>query len=463
MDVSLVIQSKEKNYINDKSIYQEVEQAIYQLSLDKANFGTASWNPFASFINRGDKVVIKPNLVLHFNENSDDIDAVVTNASILRPIVDYSLKALDGTGQLIIADAPMGNAVFESVIVKNGIKQLVDEYANKGIHIEVRDLRGYYYPGGFFKSLRERKEGDPEGCSEVVLGSESYLSDLDHLERLYGADFNRTQIVDNHKGGLHKYMISNTVLNADVVISVPKLKTHQKTGMTVNLKNLVGINGNKNYLAHYRIGSPTQGGDEYPDTKNIFLKTYRALWSFSRDSLLKRNQMWGRRVYFYVVSRIMEQLRRIFSKTSNEIFVEKGGWYGNDTCWRMCLDLNLILRYYDVKKHSMSNKVQRKYFCLVDGIISGENDGPLCPDPKVVGTVVASMNPYYADYVCSHIMGFDPDKVPYLKNCQLGGRLPDLDFCNIKTSCLVDEKETDYKHVNLHFKPYEGWFGHIEK
>lgn len=461
-DVSVRIDKYLSGYSDKNIIYQNVEKALFELGLDAENFGTNCWNPFKDIVKEGDQVVIKPNLVLHFNKESIDIDAVVCHSAMMRPVVDYALKALNGTGQLIIADAPMGNADFEKVIERNGLKQLQEEYKEKGFDIEVRDLRGYYYPDGFYKSVRTQKEGDPEGFSCITLKSESYLDELDNLDLLYGADFNRSFIVGQHQNGEHRYMVSNTVLHADVIISMPKLKTHQKTGITVNLKNLVGINGNKNYLAHYRIGSPKKGGDEYPNDTNLLMKMYRWFWAISKDYFLGKNTMFGRYVYYYIIRILMVLCRRTYVYFTGKHVVEKGGWYGNDTCWRMCLDLNYILRYSN-KDGVITDTPQRQYFCIVDGIIAGEEDGPLSPTPKEAGVIMASNNPYYADYVSAHIMGFDPMKVPYIKNCQIGGRLPEMSFDKMAVICKIGDKEVNYKDVNLHFKAQAGWAGHIEK
>lgn len=458
MDVSLTVKEYPTGYKDERTIYRDVEELLHGLDMDSEHYGTPQWNPFKEIIKEGDYVVIKPNLVLHTNGDSKDIDAVVCHAAVIRPVVDYALLALNGTGKLIIADAPMGNANFKEVIERNGVKALAEEYERKGIHIDVRDLRGFYYPSGFFKSTRQAQEGDPEGLTELSLGEESYLTDVEHLDRLYGADFNRSFIVEQHKNGQHKYMVSNTILHADVIISMPKMKTHQKTGITVNLKNLVGINGNKNYLAHYRVGCPKEGGDEYPDTNNLLLKIYRWNWKVSRDVFLNKNTMFGRYVHFYFFRVIMKVLERLYGKH----IVEKGGWYGNDTCWRMCLDLNYILRYADKSGH-ITDKQQRVYFCLVDGIIGGEEDGPLCPTPHKAGVLMASINPYYADYVSAHVMGFDPMKVPYIKKCQMGGRLPELDFDKMRVVCKKNGEEVNFRDVNLHFKPQAGWEGHLEK
>ena len=49
-------------------------------------------------------------------------------------------------------------------------------------------------------------------------------------------------------------------------INLPELeKTHEKCGLTVNLKSLVGINADKNWLPHYAIGSPRDRGDQFRD------------------------------------------------------------------------------------------------------------------------------------------------------------------------------------------------------
>ena len=66
-----------------------------------------------------------------------------------------------------------------------------------------------------------------------------------------------------HSQGKHQYLVSNSVLSADFIINVPKLKTHIKAGITGALKNLVGINGHKEFLPHHVNGWPGSGGDQY--------------------------------------------------------------------------------------------------------------------------------------------------------------------------------------------------------
>jgi hypothetical protein len=59
---------------------------------------------------------------------------------------------------------------------------------------------------------------------------------------------------------------------ADVFINLHKMNVHKKTGVTLNLKNLVGINVDKNWLPHHSEGYPRNGGDQFLDItlKNRF-------------------------------------------------------------------------------------------------------------------------------------------------------------------------------------------------
>ncbi|KKL55169.1 hypothetical protein LCGC14_2258110 [marine sediment metagenome] len=46
-----------------------------------------------------------------------------------------------------------------------------------------------------------------------------------------------------------------------------------------------------------------------------------------------------------------------------------------------------------------------------DGVIGGERHGPLTPDSKKCGLIIAGFNPCAVDVVCTRLMGFDCRKV----------------------------------------------------
>ena len=121
-------------------------------------------------------------------------------------------------------------------------------------------------------------------------------------------------------------------------MNLPKLKTHKKTGVTLALKNLVGINGDKNLLPHHCVGSAEEGGDEFPGTVLVGPRAQR------RDRGRRAPAQAGRR-------HAASCARRGASRTAarGDAFIRSGNWHGNRTTWRMCLDLNRCLYYSDAQ------------------------------------------------------------------------------------------------------------------
>ncbi len=60
---------KEKKLDQSNIVYKEIRNLLYEMDLDKVNFNTKHWDPFRNLINPGDMVVLKPNMVMHENEN----------------------------------------------------------------------------------------------------------------------------------------------------------------------------------------------------------------------------------------------------------------------------------------------------------------------------------------------------------------------------------------------------------
>ena len=53
---------------------------------------------------------------------------------------------------------------------------------------------------------------------------------------------------------------------------------------------------------------------------------------------------------------------------------------------------------------------------IVDGIIGGQGNGPLCPDPVQSNVLISGTNPAEVDAVVARLMGYDPNKIPLIKN-----------------------------------------------
>jgi len=245
-------------------------------------------------------------------------------------------------------------------------------------------------------------------------------------------------------------------MDADVFINLPKLKTHKKVGLTCALKNLVGINANKNWLPHHTEGTPDQGGDQFPQS------TGKARLEQAWMGTAKRwlNNRPGLSRLFVPV----KKAGRLFFGDTQKV-VRSGNWHGNNTCWRMVLDLNKCLLYFDGTGER--RREPPRYLALVDGIIGGEGNGPMSPDPKPAGVVIAGTHPVAVDCVAATLMGFEWDKIPLLAN---SFKMSALGFTHFdpKDIAITSNRPAWNGGVSqieptVQFRPHFGWAGAIER
>jgi len=251
-------------------VYAATRAALRAQGLDRERFGTPDWNPLGDLVGRGGSIVLKPNFIRHWNPlepDGESVESVITHGAILRCMVDYALLAAGPEGKVTVAEAPQQDCDFERIRVLAGLDALLTHVRSIGRDIEIIDLRreAVVFEDGI---IVERKQlpGDPAGYRTVDLGRASFFegSGLDP-NRFRGADYDPGPTAEHHRDGRNEYLLSETVLAADLVVNLPKLKTHKKTGVTLALKNLVGINGDKNWLPHHSLGSLPEGGDEFPN------------------------------------------------------------------------------------------------------------------------------------------------------------------------------------------------------
>lgn len=443
--------------------YDGVRNVLRLAGLDPDRVGKPSWNPLGEIIRPGDVVVLKPNWVREFRDTkSDHDDCVMTHPSIIRVVLDYAYIALRGRGRLIVADAPHNDACFAAirkVMCLDAIESFYRKHSQ--IEVEVFDLRPQEARkiNGIIVGHNDLP-GDPRGYTIANLGEYSMFAEIEDLcHLLYGSEYDMRELHRHQGSGVHEYSISRTVLEADVVISLPKLKTHKKVGVTINLKNLVGINGNKNWLPHHREGTPSQGGDQFPSDhfKNRLERVSVAAF--------KKTFPYFGPLRAYVAGTIKAIGNRVFGDTVRDK-IRSGNWYGNDTTWRMALDLNRILLYCDPEGHLSPTPV-RRFFSVVDGIVGGQGNGPLDPFPAHAGLIIAGGNPLAVDLVCAHAMGFDCTKIPILFRGLEPHEFPlcrfsraDVEICSNDQSLAGHTASVPW---NLQqFEPHFGWKGHIE-
>ena len=447
------------------TLYGEMRNVLNKMGYDSENFNTKEWNPFGVFINKGDKVLIKPNFVLYTRKNPF---TVITHPSILRFIIDYTFIATGSTGKVIVGDAPQMNADINELLECTKLPKLIELLQKNGVPVKFLDFRGEIVEvkKGIWIVRDKGEIKDNHIIVDIGRNSLLYALEKEGKDNFYGAEYNRKIVNYHHSIYRNEYSISKTLLDSDVVISVPKLKTHKKVGVTLNLKNFVGINTHKNYLPHYRIGSPSLGGDSYP-SMNSFLDRLKFLNYIFRDWFLSpHNSRLGR--FFHRLlgyRRFIEYLilKLLFPKFQSYYkLLYDGNWQGNDTVWRTVLDLNIILRYIN-KKGILENKVQRKFFSVIDGIIGGENEGPLKPTEKKSRIVLFGKNLLETDLVATKIMGFDYKDIPLLKNALALNEYTLLENNSLNSMKIFSNRDDlngisyDELNLNLNFVPPIGW------
>jgi uncharacterized protein (DUF362 family) len=440
----------------DNPAYAAVRELLRRAGADEARYGRKAWNPLGEVIRPGDHVLLKPNFVRHYN-TAGGIEPLVTHGSIVRAVLDYAAIALNGSGRITIADAPYMDADFGEIVRLTGIDEIAACYRGQGIEVRVGDLRHYRgrvkLAGGLAKQILR---GDPLGYSAVDLKTDSDLMPIiGDCDRFRNGYYNRHDMQRHHNRERNEYCIANTVLDADVVLNLPKLKTHSKAGMTCALKNAVGINGLKDWLPHHRAGPAEAGGDDYPHR------------DFRKDLMARlRDEQAASRHRPYVASLRAASALLYLSKKVVPFRdgIDAGGWHGNDTIARTIADLNRILIYAD-RHGRMKEEPQRKVFTIVDGIVAGEREGPLAPRPKRCGVLVSGGNPVEVDLVCSRIMGFDYAKMPVFRHVMSARRYPL--FCDEPGHIRIASDgchsfEDVYGAFNCSLEPAAGWKGHIE-
>ena len=453
---------------NDNPVYDAVRQTLAMLGLDKDYYGTSKWNPLGKFIHSGNQVVIKPNLVIHHRSGIDEEYSVTTHGSVIRAVIDYVFLALKGEGEIIIADTPLQAANFEKLVREAGLDAIQEFYDKAfGMRIEVLDLRNEWAvtdDESAYILERKRLRGDPNGYYEIDLGNQSELYPITQEQTCFSiGDYNDSVTREKHALNTHKYLFSGTILSADVVINLPKLKTHQKAGITCALKNCIGMNVSKDYLPHFRLGSPEMGGDEYP-CKSY----YNLIVSKCRKALQNRIpvELWklARKGAFAFQNHVLGALQTKNSQSSYAI--HGGAWYGNDTIWRTILDLNKLLFYAD-KNGVLQKEPQRKCLSIVDGIVAGEGEGPLKNTAKHCGLIICGEDSVAVDVVCARLMGFDENKIPQLSNSYRLKNYPITNYDGNFTSIqwLKNEALEQFlsKYQSFKFKPAAGWIGKIER
>ncbi len=219
---------------------------------------------------RGKSVVIKPNLVEFDPETPINTNPLLTSAVL------EACRSL-GAAAVTVAEGP----------------------GHRRLTLDLAESAGYF---------------------EAIANFENHFVDLN-------VDAIREVTLRSPFSKLSKLYLPETLLAADVLISLPKLKTHHWVGATLSMKNLFGV-----------VPSGVYG--------------------------------WPKNVLH---------------------------WAGINEC---IADLAFNVT---------------PQFCLVDGIVGMQGNGPIQGVAKSAGVLVAGSSPIAVDETCCRIMGIAPEKIAYLR------------------------------------------------
>lgn len=133
---------------------------------------------------KGKRIVLKPNLV-EFDPNA----VINTHPAVIEAAID-SFRSL-GAQEVLVAEGPGHRRDSEYLITASGIYDVIKEHRVRYVDLNIDDVR--------LTKLR---------------------SNFSHLGQLY---------------------FPETLFDADLLVSMPKLKTHHWAGVTLSLKNMFGI------------------------------------------------------------------------------------------------------------------------------------------------------------------------------------------------------------------------------
>jgi uncharacterized protein (DUF362 family) len=264
-------------------------------------------------------VLIKPNLVTPCDGESGS----VTHSSLIEPLIEMCYEA--GAKKIFVGEGSGEVDTFKA-FVSSGVNIVFDRLRDKGIPVE-------------FVDLNYDKNPDTNNFDAIDLGPLALNSG-------------------------HVYRVAHTVFKVDVIISVPKLKSHNGAGITSSLKNIIGIAPGGYY------GFPKRKGNV-----DVLPHFTDAPWHSSTRY---------------------------------------------DRIWRTTIDLNRIaLGLYP------GSPKRRRYLAVVDGIIGGVyyklvQALPLWK-PIKVGALIAGTDPVAVDTVCARIMCYVPERIPTIVQAAKNG------------------------------------------
>lgn len=434
----------------ENQVYDMVRNCFCKMGLDIEHYNQRSWNPLGEYIKPGETVLLKPNMVKHY-DTKEQYECTLTHPSIIRAVLDYCIIA--GAGRIILGDAPIQGADMDKICNDCHYEEMIQFYWKRGYKIELIDFRDLIVKrvNNSHIVLKEKNPYSEEYVT-VHMGKLSHHYQIEGKRRSFATcGYPNIEINKLHHDEIHDYIVSAHALSADIIINLPKPKTHRFAGITAAEKNFVGICSDKESLPHYILGGRCIGGDE---TNKYTLLSKIISFIYEKRLEAGRNENKKLEHFYWILYYGLKKIQR------KDIYMH-GQWYGNNTIWKTIIDLNKILLFADKEGNLDLSKKKRKILTIGDMIIVGEKAGPLEPTPKPLGMIMISDNCAVFDYVVCKIAGYDEQLIPTVFHS-----IRDKDLsCNYwkdielySNNMLYDGKKIqDLLFEKKHWEPHPFW------
>lgn len=307
------------------------------------------------------RVLIKPNTVWYFSD--DPSNPATTHPAMIRPIVD--MLATAGATQIYVGDGSDNGTSGGSDFFTRKLDPLgyTTTYFNQlralwpGVTIDRVD---FHTPTRDFSWVGLGTGGGASAWAGSGYSSSSLSKYSDGSSSSYfGATDSQGHAGPGKYNCMGNLAVADAVLDADVVVNVPKLKVHYLGVNTMALKNYVGI---------------------------TMYSTYNT------------GELGGCRIAHNI------------NNTGNY-----GMQWGNDSIWREMVDAHRAVLYW--RDYDVHTTQQRRTLTVLDAINCAERyHVPSKPLHYWLHTVAASVDPVAIDAVGSRLQRYDFRRIPIVNN-----------------------------------------------
>jgi hypothetical protein len=86
----------------------------------------------------------------------------------------------------------------------------------------------------------------------------------------------------------------------------------------------------------------------------------------------------------------------------------------------------------------MTDEIQRRVIHVADAVVAGQGNGPLAPQPLNLGLLLGANNAAAMDWVGTHLLAYDPEKIALVRHAFDRFRWPIADFPSSGVSVAGD-------------------------